>query len=136
MRRHLRLFTAAVLFLATPLLAATPAPTAPPVALDCRGEEPFWRVRATREGAQVERLADVGRPRQVFAGTLTAFTFLEPTWLAWRGSAPEAGGVFTLVARREPCRSTMADGPPLAWRAVVTFATGESAVGCCSADGL
>lgn len=135
MNRH-RYLAAAVLLLATPLLAATPAPTPAPVALDCRGEEPFWRVRATREGAQVDRLADVGRPQQVFAGTLTTFSFLDPTWLAWRGSAPEAGGVLSLVARREPCPSTMADGPPLAWRAVVTFPTGDSAVGCCSADGL
>ncbi len=124
---------AALLLAATPSAAVEPLPTPAVVALDCRGEEPFWRVRIKPDGATMERLSDVGRPAQVFAGALTAFGFLQPPWLAWRGAAPEAGGVLTVVARQEPCHSTMADGPPVEFRAVVTFPTGESAVGCCAA---
>ena len=133
MHRRACSLLAALAFTAPPLAAAEPPPTRAIVALDCRGEEPFWRVRVKPEGATMERLSDVGRPAQVFAGALTTFGFLQPPWLAWRGAAPEAGGVLTVVARQEPCRSTMADGPPVEFRAVVTFPSGESAVGCCAA---
>jgi hypothetical protein len=102
-------------------------------ALDCRGEEPGWRLDATRAAATHTTLSPKGKREVVFRGSLQALSFLTPPVVVWRGDSTHLPRE-TLVAtvREEACRSTMADGPPSTHRAVLSVRAGEAVTGCCT----
>ena len=86
----------------------------------CRGEEPFWQLEASRTTAVLNRLATKPNREVMFRGAPQAFMYLAPAAVVWRGDSthlPKETLVITL--REEACRSTMADAPPLPWRALV-----------------
>ena len=119
--------------LAALLLTATAAAAADDALvlqqLSCRGNEPFWAVEANRNTALASRL--VAEPEEAtYAGALTTLDFLDPPWAAFHGLASD-GTPLVLVARAEACLDTMADLPPFDRRAVVVFADGVVATGCC-----
>jgi uncharacterized membrane protein len=104
-----------------------------PAHMKCTGNEPFWSIDVGPSNALLDRLAQ-SRERAVYRGRLQRFTYLEPEWLVWRGqSIRQSTHVLTIVARREACQDTMADGPPADYRAVISFADGTAATGCCRA---
>lgn len=94
---------------------------------ECRGEEPFWALSA---GPSSARYDEAGAQPRIYKGELYRFEFLQPRALVWRG----VNGKDTLVAviREESCASTMADGPPRAWRAILSRPNGIAVTGCCS----
>ena len=99
----------------------------------CRGEEPFWQLEASRTTAVFNGLLTKGNREVIFRGAPQAFMFLQPAAVVWRGDSthlPRETLVVTL--REEACRSTMADGPPLPWRAILSRKTGEALTGCCT----
>jgi hypothetical protein len=99
----------------------------------CRGEEPFWQLEASRTTAVFNGLLTKGNREVIFRGAPQAFMFLQPPAVVWRGDSthlPRETLVVTL--REEACRSTMADGPPLPWRAILSRKTGEALTGCCT----
>ena len=99
----------------------------------CRGEEPFWQLEASGTTAVFNRLAIKGNREVIFHGAPQAFMFLTPAAIVWRGDSthlPRETLVVTL--REEACRSTMKDGPPLPWRAMLSLKTGEALTGCCT----
>jgi uncharacterized membrane protein len=99
----------------------------------CRGEEPFWQLEASRTTAVLNRLATKGNREVIFHGTPQAFMFLAPAAVVWRGDSthlPRETLVVTM--REEACRSTMVDGAPLPWRAMLSLRTGEAVTGCCT----
>ncbi len=99
----------------------------------CRGEEPFWQFEASHTTAVFNRLAIKGNREVIFHGATQAFMFLTPAAVVWRGDSthlPRETLVVTM--REEACRSTMADGPPLPWRAMLSLKTGEAMTGCCT----
>jgi uncharacterized membrane protein len=101
--------------------------------LQCRGEEPFWGVDANRTTATFNRLAAKGTREVIFRGAPQSISFLKPAAVVWRGDSthlPRETLVITL--REEACRSTMADGPPSAWRAILSLKPGEALTGCCT----
>jgi len=104
-----------------------------PAHMKCTGNEPFWSVDVGPSNALLDRLAQ-SRERAVYRGELRRFMYLEPEWLVWRGqSIRQSTHVLTIVARREACQDTMADGPPADYRAIISFADGTAATGCCRA---
>jgi hypothetical protein len=102
-------------------------------ALDCRGDEPAWRLEATRTAATHTTLAANGKRGVVFRGSLQVLSFLTPPVVVWRGDSTHLPRE-TLVAtvREESCKSTMADGPPSTHRAVLSVRPGEAVTGCCT----
>ena len=99
----------------------------------CRGEEPFWQLEASRTTAVLNRLATKGNREVIFRGAPQAFMFLTPAAVVWRGDSTHLPRETLVVAlREEACRSTMADGPPLPWRALLSLKTGEALTGCCT----
>jgi uncharacterized membrane protein len=99
----------------------------------CRGEEPFWGLAGTRVSAVYSTPGPKGKREVVFRGALQTLSFLAPPVLVWRGDSthlPKDTLVVTL--REEACRSTMADGPPLTHRAILSLKSGEAVTGCCS----
>jgi uncharacterized membrane protein len=104
-----------------------------PAQMKCTGNEPFWSIEVGPGNALLDRLAQ-SHEQAVYRGELHRFTYLEPEWLVWRGqSIRQSTDVLTLVARREACQDTMADGPPADYRVIISFADGTSATGCCRA---
>lgn len=101
--------------------------------LDCRGDEPGWRLDATRTAATHTTLTAKGKREVVFRGSLQVLSFLAPPALVWRGDSTHLPRE-TLVAtvREESCKSTMADGPPSTHRAVLSVRPGEAVTGCCA----
>jgi uncharacterized membrane protein len=130
--RHLTL--ALVAIAAVPVAhAQAPAQPVVPQQLSCRGEEPFWSLEASRSSGVMQNVG--GKTRQVveFRGELLAMPFLAPNAIVWRGSSthlPSQTIVATL--REESCASTMKDGPPRPWRAILTSRPGEAVTGCCT----
>lgn len=94
---------------------------------ECRGEEPFWALSA---GPSSARYDEAGASPRIYKGELYRFEFLQPRALVWRG----VNGKDTLVAviREESCASTMADGPPRAWRAILSRPNSIAVTGCCT----
>lgn len=125
--------------LALAALAAGPAPAQSPSMpvvpqqVTCRGEEPFWRLDANKTNALLTRPLGKGPKEVVFRGELSHIGFLAPQAIVWRGQSTHLPAE-TLVAtlREESCRSTMADTPPQAWRAILTTKPGEAHTGCCT----
>lgn len=116
--------------------SATLAPAQQPIVvqvLECRGDEPSWRLDANRSSAVHTTLTAKGKREVVFRGTLQPLAFLAPPALVWRGDSTHLPRE-TLVAtvREEACRSTMADGPPSTHRAVLSVRPGEAVAGCCT----
>lgn len=117
---------------ATAVIAAAvwAAPPAQPIVaqgLDCRGEDPGWRLDATRSTAQFTAM--VPRRREViFRGTLQPMSFLTPPTLVWRGESTHLPKeTLVLTAREEACKAP-AQGTH---RAVLSIRTGEAVTGCC-----
>jgi len=99
----------------------------------CRGEEPFWQLEASHTTVVFNRLATKGNREVIFRGAPQAFMFLAPAAVVWRGDSTHLPRETLVVAlREEVCRSTMADGPPLPWRAMVSLKPGEALTGCCT----
>jgi uncharacterized membrane protein len=104
-----------------------------PAHMKCTGNEPFWSIDVGPSNALLDRLAQP-RERAVYRGQLQRFMYLKPEWLVWRGqSIRQSTHMLTIVARREACQDTMADGPPADYRAIISFADGTAATGCCRA---
>lgn len=104
-----------------------------PAHMKCTGNEPSWSIDVGPSNALLDRLAQP-RERAVYRGQLQRFIYLEPEWLVWRGqSIRQSTHMLTIVARREACQDTMADGPPADYRAIISFADGTAATGCCRA---
>jgi uncharacterized membrane protein len=118
------------------LLAAVAVPAQQVVVVQgamCRGEEPFWQLEASRTTAVLNRLATKGNREVIFRGAPQAFMFLQPAAVVWRGDSTHLPRETLVVAlREETCRSTMADGPAMPWRAMLSLKTGEALTGCCS----
>ena len=118
------------------LLATTAVPAQQVVVVQgalCRGEEPFWQLEASRTTAVFNRLATKGNREVIFRGAPQAFMFLTPAAVIWRGDSTHLPRETLVVAlREEACRSTMADGPPLPWLAMLSLRTGEALTGCCT----
>ena len=135
MRPHF-IAVVAVLSMFGGLAAAQPQPASQPIviqSLDCRGEEPFWRVDANRASAQYRSQGSKGKREVVFRGSLQTMSFLTPPVTVWRGDSthlPKETLVLTL--REEACPSTMKEGPALAHRAFLSVKPGEAATGCCT----
>jgi uncharacterized membrane protein len=53
-----------------------------------------------------------------------------PEWIVWRGTSA-AKRTLVVTLRKETCRDTMSDEAAFAYRAVVSFADGTAAHGCC-----
>ena len=126
-----RLLAAALVLLAAAGVAAEQAVVVQGAL--CRGEEPFWQLEASRTTAVFNRLAIKGNREVIFHGAPQAFMFLTPAAVVWRGDSthlPRETLVVTM--REESCRSTMADGPPLPWRAMLSLKTGDAMTGCCT----
>jgi len=121
---------------ASAALAQGPAPApqvAVPQQISCIGEEPFWRLDANRTTGNLQRLGGKARRAVELRGELAAISFLAPRALVWRGNSTRLPGE-TIVAtlREEACSSTMKDGPPQAWRAILSTRPGEAITGCCT----
>ncbi len=117
-------------------LAQAPAPPAPaviPQQLSCVGEEPFWRFDATRTSGELHRLGSKARQTVEFRGEIQSIAFIAPRALVWRGHSSRLPAE-TLVAtlREESCSSTMKEGPPREWRAILSTRPGEALTGCCT----
>jgi uncharacterized membrane protein len=101
--------------------------------IQCRGEEPFWSVDANRTTATFNSLAARGNREVIFRGAPQAFSYLKPMALVWRGDSTHLPRETLVIAlREEACRSTMADGPASAWRALLSLKPGEALTGCCT----
>ena len=101
--------------------------------LDCRGEEPFWRVDAGRASAQYSSLGPRGKREVVFSGSLQTLSFLTPPMTVWRGDSTHLPKeTLVLSLREEACASTMKEGPALSHRAVLSLRPGEAVTGCCT----
>lgn len=130
------LTTAALSAIATLACAQAPAHPAQPVIaqqMSCRGEEPFWKLDATRTTGVLQRTG--GKARQVveFRGDFAAIGSVAPPSLVWRGNSTHLpNDTVVAVLREEPCKSTMADTPPLPWRGIVSVRAGETLAGCCT----
>jgi len=99
----------------------------------CRGEEPFWQLEASRTTAVFKGPLPKGSREVIFRGAPQAFMFLQPAAVVWRGDSTHLPReTLVVVLREEACRSTMADGPPLPWRVMLSRKTGEALTGCCT----
>lgn len=126
-----RILILPVLWLASAV--ATAQQDIAPAHMKCTGNEPFWSIDVGPSNALLDRLAEP-RERAVYRGQLQRFMYLEPEWLVWRGqSIRQSTHMLAIVARREACHDTMADGPPADYRAIISFADGTAATGCCRA---
>jgi uncharacterized membrane protein len=127
---------AAASLAAAAAFAQAPAPAAPPVIpqqVSCVGEEPFWAFDANRTTGDLHRPGGKARQTVEFRGELLAIPFLAPKALVWRGNSTRLPAE-TLVAtlREESCSSTMKEGPPREWRAILSTRPGEALTGCCT----
>jgi uncharacterized membrane protein len=95
------------------------------VNLECRGEEPFWGFKTDGASATFTQPGS----EQKFQGKLQEFGFLKPPGMVWRG-ASDSEQVMVLTVREESCASTMAEGPPLTHRAMLSL-PGRAMTGCC-----
>jgi uncharacterized membrane protein len=95
------------------------------VTLECRGEEPFWGLKTNGSAATFTQPGS----EEKFQGKLQEFGFLKPPGMVWRG-ASDSEQVLVLTIREESCASTMADGPPLSHRAMLSL-PGRAMTGCC-----
>lgn len=95
------------------------------VNLECRGEEPFWGLKTSGSTATFSQPGG----EQKFQGKLQEFGFLKPPGMVWRG-ASDTEQVLVLTVREEACSSTMADGPPMTHRAMLSL-PGRAMTGCC-----
>jgi hypothetical protein len=110
--------------------SAWAAPPAQPIVvqgLECRGDDPGWRLEASRTTAQFT--ATVPRKREViFRGTLQPMSFLTPPTVVWRGESTHLPKeTLVLTAREEACNAP-AQGTH---RAVLSIRTGEAVTACC-----
>jgi uncharacterized membrane protein len=116
--------------------AQAPSPAGQPLItqqVTCGGDEPFWQFDATRTTGVLQRTG--GKARQVveFRGELRRLAAVEPPSMVWRGSSTHLpNDTLVAVLREEACKSTMADTPPLPWRAIVSVRAGETLAGCCT----
>lgn len=92
----------------------------------CRGEEPFWGLRADRARAVIA----TPDGERIIAGTLEVLDWLPPGWLVWRNAAGEAP--LVAVLRAEACSSTMADEPPRGHRVLLIDGDKRVMAGCCT----
>jgi hypothetical protein len=101
--------------------------------MSCAGEEPFWRLDATRTTGSYSVLAAKGKREVVFRGSLQSLSSLTPPVVVWRGDSTHLPRE-TLMAtvHEQACRSTMADGTPKTHRVILSLKPGEAVTGCCT----
>ena len=104
-------------------------PAAPGFA--CTGNEPGWRLDITGETATFQSMLIDGT--QTLAGTLTSLDYLDPALTVWRAEGGDADGPLVAVMTEGACFDTMADGPALTHRAVVSRTQDSVLAGCCNA---
>ena len=115
-----------------PPLAAAQGPLAVQE-FQCRGEEPFWGLAGTRVSAVYSVPGPKGKREVVFRGTLQGVAPQQPTVVVWRGESTHLPkDTLVIVLREEACKSTMADGPALTHRALVSLRGTDALTGCCS----
>lgn len=113
----------------------------PVVALQCSGNEPFWRLDLGPGTALLRRPAAEEVEATTFTGTLDSLDYLDPPWHVWRGEAASGEGVtdaptggIVAMVREEACRDTM-KGDIRDARAVVALPGGGNVSGCCTLRG-
>lgn len=111
-------------------VAAFAAPPAQPIVvqgLDCRGDDPGWRLDVTRTTAQFST-ATPRKREVVFRGTMQAMSAYAPAAIVWRGDSTHLPrDTIVLTAREEACKGTL----PGTHRAVLSIRAGEASAGCC-----
>lgn len=127
---HIAVRLAQALLIAGPALAI-----AQPIVvqgLECRSDEPAWRLDASRSSAQFS--TTVPRKREVvFRGSLQALPG-EPALLVWRGDTTHLPReTVVLVAREEACQMAVPGIPNGTHRALLSIRGGEAVTGCCVA---
>lgn len=101
--------------------------------LECRGDEPGWRLDANRTSAVYSTPGPKGKREVVFRGSVQALSTVAPAAVVWRGDSthlPRETLVVTL--REEACPSAAADFPAPTHRAVLSLRAGEALTGCCA----
>jgi hypothetical protein len=102
--------------------------------LECRGDDPSWRLDANRGSAVFSTPGPQGKRDVVFRGSLQALSSLAPPVVVWRGDSthlPRETLVVTL--REEACPAPAGGAAPLTHRAVLSLKAGEALTGCCTA---
>lgn len=138
MTRHAHVPAIAAAVIATAALAPAPAPAAAaedPTALQCSGNEPFWRLDMGPGTALLQRPAGEEVEETTFTGTLDTLGYLDPPWHVWRGTVASGDGAdvpapLVAMVREEACRDSM-KGDLRDGRAVVTLPGGGTVSGCC-----
>jgi hypothetical protein len=100
---------------------------------ECRGDDPAWRLDATRAAATYSSAGPKAKRAVVFRGSLQSLASLAPQAVVWRGDTthlPRETLVVTL--REEACKPAAADAPALTHRAVLSLKAGEALTGCCT----
>lgn len=119
--------------LATTASVATAQAPAVVQGFECRGDDPAWRLDATRTSATYSIVGPRGKREVVFRGSLQSLAPLAPPAVVWRGDTthlPRETLVVTL--REEACKPAAAEAPALAYRAVLSLKAGEALTGCCA----
>jgi hypothetical protein len=127
-----RKWTAAVLVGAVAAAVSASPPQQPIVVqgLDCRGDDPSWRLDANRASAVFT--AQAPRKREVvFRGSLQTLASVAPPTVVWRGDTTHLPReTLILTAREEACTSPAGAGNH---RAIMSIRAGEAVTGCCLA---
>lgn len=99
----------------------------------CRGEEPFWGLAGTRVSAVYSTPGPKGTRQVVFRGAPQAIGPAAPASFVWRGESTHLPKDTLVIAlREEACKSTMADGPALTHRAILSLRGADALTGCCT----
>jgi len=99
--------------------------------IDCRGDDPAWRLDAARTTASFT--ATVPRKREVvFRGSLQAIASPTAPILVWRGDTTHLPReTVVLTAREAACKTPGPDAAAGTHRAVLSVRVGEAVMGCC-----
>ena len=101
--------------------------------LECRGDDPGWKLDANRASALYSASGAKGKREVVFRGSLQALPNLTPPLVVWRGDSTHLPReTLVVMLREEACRATGPDSPPSTYRATVSVRTSEAASGCCN----
>ena len=131
MPKRARRIACAGLAAAASLAAAQPATVVQ--GMECRGDEPAWRLDAKTTSAVYSSIGPRGKREVVFRGSLQSISFLTPPVVVWRGDSTHLPRETLVVSlREEACPSTMADAPAQTHRAILSLRPGEALTGCCT----
>lgn len=103
----------------------------PAQVFECRGEEPFWHLKGNDVSAVLSRPGPKETARQTYQGQFQRLASVKPQWHVWRSTPASGQEQVVLTMRKEACHSTMAEGPAMPYRGVLSLGAGEAAMGCC-----